>query len=402
MKFRRPSWPLSNPPLTAPAPTRLERALTLALVLALAVCITTAIAAPSLAAPDGESAKASVEAFKNRGPDYDPRVGSAEDAVKLAEIRGLINAGRMPETIEKCIELIESGNRQGELLFIYGRALAIVGRPGRARWSLDAAMEDPNWIVPAAHQLAQDNYQATNYDVVLQVLDRLAAERPDPETNDLFAMTLRGRALLGTRQNYEESLEAFDEVLEIEPDHEEALRLKGVALLGLERSDEAWEIIKQGRDNASEADLALDANDREAYWCGIQVTFNREAGKPEEAEEILKACLADHPNSSRLIQEASDLYGSQRRYEEIVEVMRAAHEAAPDDIDLRQALVLQLRAMGRRPEAEAVLRKSLEMTPDELAGEPWVALAGFLVDSGRLEEGLDAYDEGMKLSLIHI
>lgn len=353
----------------------------------------------SSAANDSPSsgARASVEAFNARGPDYDPRVGSPEDQIKLAEIRGLINTGRIQETIDRCIELIESGNRQGELLFIYGRALAIAGRPGRARWSLDAAMEDPIWIISAAHQLAQDNYQATNYDVVLDVLDRLAANRPDPETKDLFAMTLRGRAYLGTRQNYDEALEIFDEILEIQPDHEEALRLKGVALLGLKRSDEAWEIIKQGRDNASDTALALDATDREAYWCGIQVTFNREAGKLAEAEEILEACLVDHPTSSGLIQEASDLYGAQGRYDEIVKAMRSAHETAPDNAEFRQALVLQLRALGRSAEAEEVLRNAIEITPDELAGEPWVALAGFLVDAGRLHEGLDAYEKAMSL-----
>lgn len=366
------------------------------IALVLALTLASASADFAGAADQEPTARSSAEAFKARGPDYDPRVGSPQDHQKLNEIRKLINGGRVQETIDACIELIESGNRQGELLFIYGRALALSGRPGRARWTLSEAMNDPIWITSAAHQLAQDNYQATNYDVVLDVLDRLAANRPDPETKDLFAMTLRGRAYLGTRQNYDEALEVFDEILEIQPDHEEALRLKGVALLGLKRSDEAWEIIKRGRDNATDADLALNATDREAYWCGIQVTFNREAGKLKEAETILEDCLVDHPSSSRLIQEASDLYGAQGRYEDIVRTMRAAHEAAPDDIELRQALVLQLRALGRRPEAEAVLRKAIEITPDKIAGEPWVALAGFLVDDGRLDEGLKAYENAME------
>ncbi len=400
MKFRPTPRPVKG--------SLLRRSLSPALVCALAfssalavLVITRPTPAVANSATDTDNAepsavKASVAKFKSRGPDYDPKVGSAEDHEKLNEIRALINAGRIPEVIDRCVELIESGNRQGETLFIYGRALALAKRPGRASWTLDAAMDDPNWIVPAAHQLAQDNYQASNFEIVIKVLDRLEANRPDPETEDLFAMVLRGRAHLGTRQHYEEALEAFDDVLEIQPDHEEALRLKGVALLGLKRTDEAWAIIEQGREQASEADLALGATDREAYWCGIQVTFNREAGKVKEAEEILEACLLDYPTESRLIQEASDLYGRQGRYDRLLEVMRAAHQAAPDNIELRQALVLQLRALGRRDEAGAVLRKTLKNTPDELSGEPWIALAGFLIDSDRLDEGIDAYEEAMK------
>lgn len=371
---------------------------TLAGMVALPDCAAAADKLPAVSANSSASASSNpnVAKFNNRGPDYDPSVGSSEDHETLNEIRTLINAGRIQETIDKCIELIESGNRQGETLFIYGRALSVAALPGRASWALDAAMDDPNWIVSAAHQLAQGNYQNANYELVIEVLDRLEANRLDPDTNDLFAMVLRGRAYLGTRRQYDEALEAFEHVLELEPEHEEALRLKGVALLGLKRSDEAWEIIEQGRENASEAALALGASDREAYWCGIQVTFNREAGNFEKAEEILVACLADYPTTSALIKEASDLYASQGQYERIVEVMQAAHAADPDSIELRQALVLQLRAMGRRDEAEKVLRESIERTPDELAAEPWVALAGFLIDSDRLDEGLKAYAEAMK------
>lgn len=393
---------LSNPPASART-SALGLSGTISATIAVALF---AGAAPSAAqtevenqgsnAAESSAAKTSVEKFKGRGPDYDPKVGSPEDQVKLNEIRQLINAGRIQDTIDRCIELIESGNRQGETLFIYGRALSLAKLPGRASWTLDAAMEDPMWIVPAAHQLAQDNYQAANFEIVIQVLDRLEANRLDTEVDDFFAMVLRGRAYLGTRQNYEEALEVFEEVLALQPDHEEALRLKGVALLGLKRTDEAWEIIEQGREKASESDLALGATDREAYWCAIQVTFNREAGKTEEAEKILEACLADYPTESRLIKEASDLYGRRGQYEKLVDVMRTANEAAPDDIELRQALVLQLRALGRRDQAEAVLRKTVENTPGELAGEPLIALAGFLVDSDRLDEGLETYKEASK------
>lgn len=348
------------------------------------------------ASADADAVRESVAKFNSRGPDYDPTVGSPEDHEKLDEIRELLNAGRINETIEECIKLIESGNRQGEVLFYYGRSLALARMPGRASWALDAAMDDPDWIVPAAHQLAQDNYQASNFEIVVEVLDRLAANRPDPETDDLFAMVMRGRAHLGTRRHYEEALEVFEEVLAIQPAHEEALRLKGVALLGLGRSDEAWEIIEQGRDNASQAELALGVTDREAYWCGIQVTFNREAGDAKKSEKLLNECLEKHPTNGTLIQEASILFGNTGRFDRLIEVMRAAHKAKPDDIELRQGLVLQLRALGRREEAEQVIRDAIERTPDELTGEPRIALAGFLIDGGRLEEGLKAYEEASK------
>ena len=356
---------------------------------------------------------------------------------QLEEIRSLQAAGQVGESIPLLQDLIESGERDGEILYRYGRAISLSGFPGRAVWALDAAMSDPDWLVLSAHQLATDANRAENFDFALEVLERLRNERSDAHEDDLPARLLEARVLLNTRRFYAEALEQVETILDDFPDEEEAIRLKAVALLGLKETDEAYELIRKAGllagdlapeaseqvVEASEPELALEpeaataeedpgldldidvaeVNPREAYWCVVRTSFKREAGEPKEAAKIVDACLEKFPTSPELINEALTVHTQLRRFDRILEILRKAHEENPENADFRKALVQHLSGIGLHEQAEGILREALddarndEASPPILVASLWVDLGGYLIEHGRVAEGLEAFDEGIEI-----
>jgi tetratricopeptide (TPR) repeat protein len=366
---------------------------------------------------------------------------SPED--KLIEIRALQNQGRIEESIPLLIEYIEAGHRDPEAMFRYGRALSLSGLPGRGVWALDAASTDPDWVVPASHQIAMDAYRGGNHDFALETLERLRETRPDSHEEDLPALLLEVRVRLESRRMYQEALDLVETILDQDPEQEEAIRLKVVALLGLKETDEAYELIREagmlasdleddGRGEASDGegiagtdegddagdidegegglDLELDTATvkREAYWCAVRATFKREAGETKEATEIIDACLERFPSSRDLMNEGLKLYSALKRYDRVLEILKAAYEDEPDDNEIRQAYVKHLSAIGLKAESESILRSAIdealtaakaqgvEATSVQVASR-WVDLGAFLAEDGRTEQALDAFGEGLKI-----
>ena len=173
--------------------------------------------------------------------------------------------GLIDESLEILTELIDAGELDGEILYRYGRGLSLVGRPGRAAWALDAAQSDPEWLILAAHQLALDAYRGANYELALEILERLRKERTDSHDADLGARLLEVRALLQTRRFYEDALEKIETIIDDFPGNQEAIRLKVVGLLGVRETDEAYELIREAgllaADIGTEEEAELAAED---------------------------------------------------------------------------------------------------------------------------------------------
>ena len=343
----------------------------------------------------------------------------------LAEIREMQAQGRLEESVDVLRTMINDGNREAEVLYRYGRALSVTGEPGRGMWALDSALGDPEWFVRASHQLASDAYSARNYELAIEILKRLAEEREDDPEEDIAARMLELRARVELRNQYEEALILADEIIETHPDEEEAVRLKAVCLLGLKMADEAYELIREagilsnslggsesgsdGLDGESEGsdELALGKDERvEAYWCLVRATFKREAKQIDEAKTVINDCLEAHPTDLALVSEALRLYGQVRDYERVDSIMKAAYEADPLNSEMRIAWVRQLDVTGRVDEAEAILQqtiedaKAIETRPDRpnaRLASAWVDLGAFLVDHGRAQEGLLAYDKAIEI-----
>src|SRR5690606_460618 len=113
----------------------------------------------------------------------------------------------------------------------------------------------------------------------------------------------------------------------------------------------------------------------------------------DEAAKTVDECLATHPASVSLINEAMKIHG-ERDPARILEILERAHAARPDEVDIRRALVRANESFGRFDEAEAVLRERIEVARAE--SEPqtgrlaslWVDLAGFLIARERVDDAL--------------
>lgn len=323
----------------------------------------------------------------------------------LDEIRKLQSEGQIEQSIVLLQDLVEGGDRRGEVLYRYGRGLSGLGDAGRAVWPLDAAISDPKWAFRAAMELAFNANQTENYEFALKTLARLREMQSAEERDkDVGPRLLEAYAHIGTRRNYGKALETLEEALTIDPDNEEGLRLKGVALLGLHRTDEAYALIRSAGAEPEEVDAADSSSSRDlAYWCSIESSFQRESGDIAKAEEVLEECLERYPTSIALLDEAINVYAVQGKAEEALAVLKTAYDAAPDNREFRMPYVAQLGAMHRTKEAEEVFRADLERQrkkehPDSAElGTTLVDLAVLLVGQERFDAALDAYAEATSI-----
>ena len=354
---------------------------------------------------------------------------------RLTRARELQAQGKMDESIPILIELIESGERDGEILYRYGRALSLTGREERSIWALDAAREDPKWFVRASQQLAIDAHRGGNYEFALEVFDRLHAEAPEEGKDDLMALLLEARILIDSRDKYEKALVLLDDIIERFPEEETAIRMKAVALLGLKRPDEAYELLRssgvdpkgaaegeiadagaggesgdvaqaeESQEGGKDSDLYLEFEDdaREAYWCTVRASFKREAGQIDEATKIVDGCLEKYPNATELISESVKLYTGLGRIDRVEEILRKAYEKSPDDPTIRAALIQFLVQSDRPGEVEKVLRSAIDEAVAGGRGKTletaslWVELAGHLMGWDRVGEALVAFDSANEI-----
>ena len=157
---------------------------------------------------------------------------ASEPVPTLDEVRTLLAAGQVDESVEAMRAMIDAGDRSGETLFLYGRTLSRLGRAGQAVWALDEAMNLEDWVVPAGVALASSCSQWENWDLALETLARVRDERPDDPEEDLGTRLLEARIRLNTRRMNEEALSLLEEIVEDFPESEMALRMKAVASPG--------------------------------------------------------------------------------------------------------------------------------------------------------------------------
>ena len=347
----------------------------------------------------------------------------------------------MVESIPILIELIESGNRQGEVLYRYGRSLSLTGQAARSVWALDAAREDPDWFLQASQQLAIDAHRGGNFQFALDVFKRVHEQSPEALEDDLMGLLLEARVMLDIQDHFEEALVLIDSIIERFPEEETAIRMKAVALLGLRRPDEAYELLRAanvsplkpagdepriddgatkevpgatdgeamkpaGSDELGESgDLYAEIPDdaSEAFWCTVRVSFKREAGDFDDAEKVADDCLEKFPTDGGVIGQAIKLYSEVGKYDKVLGTLETAYKESPNDPQIRGAMLQQYEYLGRLKDVERILRKSIDEA--EAAGQGdtpemashWVELAGFLMERNRVGEALLVFDSANKI-----
>jgi tetratricopeptide (TPR) repeat protein len=308
----------------------------------------------------------------------------------LDEVRELQSSGRLAESLEPLRQLMETRSDEPEVQFRYGIALSATGNPSLAVWSLQEAMKSPEWLRPAALQLAAGALRTGDPDFAVEVLDRLVAD--DPE--DVQALVQRAVARSMTRQDYEGTLADAERALELDPEAVEALVPRAVALLALERTEEAEEALEEIHDRFDEEGGVASRLPR---FCAARASFAHEKGETDEAARLYDECLERFPTSALVVEAAIEFYDARNRGDRSLEILRAGLEAAPLDRGLRTALVLRLRAIGQAEEAEAILREATQAESPLLAAGAWADLGGYLLENEEFAESAAAYQRAVEL-----
>ena len=272
----------------------------------------------------------------------------------LTEARQLQDNLRFQESLEPLRQLIAERPENSEIYLLYGTALIRTGAPSLAVWPLRRAMEDPDLTVKAAILMAAAATQTGNVASAI----RYATAALEIEPDNIEALALRSQARVHSRRDYEGSLADADRILELDPENPAPLIPRAVALLGLERIEEAAEALQLLEETQRDQILGLQ---KTAQFCIARSIFSRESGDPEKADEILADCLEEFPSTHTTVAEALKHSDAANDIEESVRVLKAAlAEDSPWKRDFRVNLASRLRLLDRNDEAESLLRRAVE------------------------------------------
>lgn len=317
-------------------------------------------------------------------------VGCGSDEPTLEQIKVAQNRGAAAQTVAPLRKRIDAGERSSEILYLYGVALSAAGERDAAMWPLRKAMEDPEWIVRAGMQMSLDAHAAGNNELAIKTASRVI----DADPEHAMAYVMRARAQTDTRRNMELAVADTEKALEIDPDLHAARVARTVALLALERVEEAAEALEEMETLAYEEDPDQPAS---ARYCGARASFAKEKGDRALADERYSGCLEKYPGAQILVGDAIKFYESLGQTERVREILTAAVEAAPDVRDFRVGLAMRQAAAGLEDEAEATLRAATESDSPTQAANAWLDLSGWYLDRDRIDDGVEAIANALQL-----
>jgi tetratricopeptide (TPR) repeat protein len=308
----------------------------------------------------------------------------------LVAIRQQQASGDVVGTIEPLRELLAEAPDDPELNFLYGQALANSENPALASWSLRKAMKDPAWLVPAAMQLAYSALGARDYNEVVEITSTILEREPE----NVSALLMRAQAYVYWKKDPEKALADAKRVLELDQQGLDGFKPMILALIDLDRHDEAREAL-------AEAGSRLAAEPRPAqimaWYCVTTAVFAQEAGDVEEARATFARCLDEHPADRDAVQSAVAFHDAIGEPDQSLEILRTALAAAPRSQALRAGLAERLRVQGDIVEAEALL---LEGVKDENPGAAaaWMDLGRLRQAAGDHPAAADAMQRAVELA----
>jgi tetratricopeptide (TPR) repeat protein len=307
----------------------------------------------------------------------------------LEALRQQQAAGDYEGSVEPLRELLAVRPDDPEVNFLYGRALAFT-QPNLAMWSLREAMKDPEWLVPAGTQLALLALAAGDYNEVAEITGAILEREPD----NVRVLMMRANAYAHSKQNPDLALAGARRILELDPHATEAYEPLILALLGLDRFEEAREALAE----AGRLLVELETDEAVRAWhCATTAMFEQESGDLAQARETWIACLAAHPIDLDVVSSAVGFYDSQGEPVRSLEVLRAALEGDPASQFFRVSLAQRLQASGDTAEAEAVLREATRSEDPELAALGWMDLGQFRRALGEYGAAADAMERALEL-----
>jgi tetratricopeptide (TPR) repeat protein len=309
---------------------------------------------------------------------------SCNEVDPLEAIRQQQAAGDYEGSVEPLRKLLATRPADPEANFLYGRALSF-SQPNLAVWSLREAMTDPEWLVPAGAQLAFLALAGEDFNEVAEIAGRVLEREPE----NARVLMMRAYAYAHSKQNPELALADAKRVLELNPGAVEAYEPLILALLGLDRLEEASEALAEAGRLLAELGPGEDLL---AWHCATTATFEQASKDLEQVRETWNACLAAHPTDLDVVSSAIDFYDAQGEPERSLEILRAALAGAPASRVFRTSLAQRLRVSGDVAGAEAVLREATRSEDTQLAAAAWLDLAKFRQALGEYGAAADALE----------
>ena len=318
-------------------------------------------------------------------------IGCGQDP--LEEARALQDEENdLVASLEPLRALVEERPEDPEVHYRYGRALIAAGDFGLAQWPLRKAMESPDWLERAGLALASTRIMLGAHDEAAEICTRILEEHPD----DVQALLVRATAYTQGRRAYDAALADAERVLELDPDNRDALEQRVLALLGLQRVEEAGDALQEYESLYVDASLDLHGS---PSLCMARATFAKEKGEAELAEQRHEKCLERFPTDGLVLSGVIGYFDGLGRPERSHEILREAVRIAPGSLSYRTALALRLADEDRVEEGEAVLREGAELAPPAEAAAAWATLASFRVDHGDLDAALEAFARARDLDV---
>jgi tetratricopeptide (TPR) repeat protein len=230
-----------------------------------------------------------------------------------------------------------------------------------------------------------------NHPVVRDALAKVGAKEPLPRivasTQQGAAEVLYGLASAGILQGDEATALLYLRLaVYLDPSHDLAVLTLGDILERAKQSEDAVDVYRRMPENSALRPVA-----------DIQVGLGLETlGKTEEAVKHMEALIAARPDDVEAISALGNIYRSRKRFEEAADTYNKAigKLASPgrSNWDLFYSRGISYERTKRWPEAEADLRKALELMPEALGRERALVLnyLGYsLVDRNlKLDEAL--------------
>jgi eukaryotic-like serine/threonine-protein kinase len=304
---------------------------------------------------------------------------------------GLDPGKRKPSLDEALGHLNRAGeldSRSPEVFRTRARILRLLGRVQPAQADEERARKLSAATFLDHHLRAGRWHRASEWTRAVAAYQAALAQRPD-EYWTLFRLA---KCLENLRQlTAAEAL--FRSCIALRPEDPTAYNNRGCVLLSQRKWDLAVEVF--------EAALSKDPDYALAY--SNLMLAHAERKQVSEAEKVYQRYLehhrADPVERSRALVSLGLAYDRAGQPEKALARYDAAVTADPRNALAHRNRAVVLGDLGRRPEAEAAIRRAIDLGPD--AGDYWFVLGNNHAAEGRRAEARKAYDEAIRRSPNH-
>ncbi len=193
-------------------------------------------------------------------------------------------------------------------------------------------------------------FQNDDVDGAVELLDEFAEDSP----SHAIDMILAKAQLFASLEEYEQSLELYDRVIEFRPDDEGTVLSRAELLLRMGRVDDALAAYSVAVKRWPKSALSLNA-----YGYTLADRTDRFA----EAEKLIQKAIKLDPDSPAIIDSLGWVLFKLGRLDEALVELQRAYDGL-DDHEIAAHLVEVLVALDRRADAQELLDAALAKSPD--------------------------------------